>query len=227
MFQKSFKLYSSMEKIMIDKMPTCEELEKASILKNERFSFQIAYELMRGTNMRIYPVKFEIKSELKDYISVNYVEHIPSQMPLFPGSKDDSVISDKPGFYPDALRPLKENVIYPHRGLCDSLWFTVDTMGEVQAGNYEISVEFTYTQPSCTQGEPDTVYTAVKTIYLEIIDAFLPEQSLIFTQWFHCDCLASYYKVEAFSEKHWEIIENFMKVGVKNGHNVIFTPVFM
>lgn len=226
MFQKSFKLYSSMEKIMIDKMPTCEELEKASILKNERFSFQIAYELMRGTNMRLYPVKFEIKSELKDYISVNYVEHIPSQMPLFPGSKDDSVISDKPGFYPDALMPLKENVIYPHRGLCDSLWFTVDTMGEVQAGNYEISVEFTYTQPSGTQGEPDTVYTAVKTIYLEIIDAFLPEQSLIFTQWFHCDCLASYYKVEAFSEKHWEIIENFMKIGVKNGHNVIFTPVF-
>ena len=70
------------------------------------------------------------------------------------------------------------------------------------------------------------MYTAEKTIQLEIIDAYLPEQKLLYTQWFHADCLASYYNVEAFSEKHWQIIENFMKVAVKNGHNVIFTPVF-
>jgi len=226
MFQKSFKIYSSMEKVMLDKMPVCEELESASILKNERFSFQIAYELMRGTNARVYPVSFEIKSDLKEYISVNRVEYIPSQMPLYPGTKDDLVISDKSGFYPDALLPLDENVIYPHRGMCDSLWFTVDTQGKVDSGIYEIAVEFTCAQKTTNEDETDIIHTAVKTLYLEILDAFLPEQELVFTQWFHCDCLASYYKIDAFSEKHWEIIENFMRVGVKNGHNVIFTPVF-
>lgn len=46
------------------------------------------------------------------------------------------------------------------------------------------------------------------------------------TQWFHCDSLAQYYHVEAFSERHWEIIENFARTAVKNGINLLLTPVF-
>lgn len=230
MFQDSFKCYSSMEKVLIDKMPLSEELKYSSILKNERFSFQIAYEFSKDVQNKTfpvwYPVSFEIKSELKDYIKVRKVGYIPSEMPLYSGWKDDAVLCDKPGLYPDALFPMKENVIWPHQNLHDSLWFEVDTGGKVEAGIYEISVEFKHEKKAEKDGEEEGVYIAVKTIQLEIIDAYLPEQKLAYSQWFHADCLASHYKVEMFSEKHWEIIENFMRTAVKNGHNVIFTPVF-
>ena len=39
-FKNSFKLFSSMEKVMPRKMPSAEEVKSASVLKNERFSFQ-------------------------------------------------------------------------------------------------------------------------------------------------------------------------------------------
>lgn len=228
MFKSCFKLYSSMEKVMIDKMPLSEELKSASILKNEVFSFQIAYEFVHGIKKRLYPVSFEVKSELKNYISVHRVENVPAEMVLYTGEewKDDAVISNKPGLYPDILMPLDDNIIYPHETMHDSLWFTLDAKGEVKAGTYDITVEFKYEKKAENDGEEDVLHSASKVITVEIIDAYLPEQSLKYTQWFHTDCIASYYNLEVFSEKHWEYIENFMKVAVKNGHNVIFTPVF-
>ena len=36
----------------------------------------------------------------------------------------------------------------------------------------------------------------------DVINAKLPEQALMCTMWFHCDCLAIYYKVDIFSEEH-------------------------
>ena len=46
------------------------------------------------------------------------------------------------------------------------------------------------------------------------------------TQWFHCDCLADYYRVPVFSEEHWRIIENFVRTAVENGINTLLTPLF-
>ena len=102
----------------------------------------------------------------------------------------------------------------------------MDTKGEVKAGIYNIDVEFRYEKKAVKPEEEDVIHAATKTLQIEIIDAHLPEQSLKYTQWFHTDCIASYYNLETFSKKHWQYIENFMKVAVKNGHNVIFTPVF-
>ncbi len=226
MFTERFKCYSSMEKVMIDKMPQVEELHSASVLKNERFSFQIAYEYEYGIKERLYPVSFEIKSSLAAAITVRSVGYVPSEMPLYPGRQDDAIISDKPGLYPDVLKPIKDNVIYPHRGMCDALWFTVDLDGKYDAGTYDISVEFKYEQKDAAEGEEPKCYTCTKTITLEIIDALLPEQKFLHFQWFYADCIASHYKIDIFSQRHWEIIENFMKVAVRNGHNIIFTPLF-
>lgn len=227
-FQNSFKAYSSMEKVMPQKMPAAEELQSATILKNERFAFQIAYEYVAGINYRHYQVSFVIKSPLKDYIKVSQVEYMPAERLVYnhPWSKDDSIISDKPGLYPDLLTPLSENKVWVEQDICDSLWFELDTRGEADAGIYDITVEFEYRKKSAKEDEEDVVYNAQRTIRLEIINACLPEQKLMYTQWFHADCIASYYKLDMFCERHWEIIENFMKVAVKNGHNVIFTPLF-
>ena len=59
-----------------------------------------------------------------------------------------------------------------------------------------------------------------------MINATLPDEDIYFTQWFHSDCLAQYYNVDVWSDKHWEIVENFARVAAKNGMNMILTPVF-
>ena len=61
---------------------------------------------------------------------------------------------------------------------------------------------------------------------LELIGASLPEQELIFTNWFHADCIASVYGVRVFSEKHWELIGKFMHEAHESGVNMILTPLF-
>ena len=54
----------------------------------------------------------------------------------------------------------------------------------------------------------------------------LPKQTMIVTEWFHCDCIANYYDLETFSPKHCEYIGKFMRAAVDNGINAILTPVF-
>ncbi|MBR4016687.1 MAG: hypothetical protein IKK11_02620, partial [Oscillospiraceae bacterium] len=84
----------------------------------------------------------------------------------------------------------------------------IEPQGNVVAGVYPIVFAFV---------EKDKGEVARVSVEIEIIDALLPKQELIFTQWFYTDCLMQYYGTEAFSEKHWKIIENFMHNARKYG----------
>ncbi len=44
------------------------------------------------------------------------------------------------------------------------------------------------------------------------------------TSWFHCDCIASTYNVEIFSDRFFEIMENYVDKFTMNGLNMILTP---
>ena len=92
------KLISSLEKCFIDETVLLKPaLTSASMLKNERYSFQLCYdnggELVRGA--RDYSIKIE--SPLEKYISVYNVRQIPSYMPCFPEHIDDNYLRTKPG----------------------------------------------------------------------------------------------------------------------------------
>lgn len=68
--------------------------------------------------------------------------------------------------------------------------------------------------------------TCEKTFTLDIIDRNLPKQTLLYTNWFHNDCLCTYYGVEVFSDEYWEIVDKYIKNAVEHGMNMILTPVF-
>ena len=72
----------------------------------------------------------------------------------------------------------------------------------------------------------DGAVTERASLAVHIIAADLPPQELRVTEWFHCDCLADHYGVPVFSERHWEIIGNFVRTAVRNGINMLLTPVF-
>lgn len=159
-----------------------------------------------------------VNSPLKEYITVRRVEHIPVQLPVLRLANDDDYLRKTPGLYPDLLLPVDKSSRVVVTNNLHSMFIEVDTKGKVEAGIYPIELVFT---------SPDTDEVMGKAEFtLEIIDANLPEQELKFTQWFYCDCLMNYYRIEAFSEEHWRIIENFIKTAVRNGINMILTPVF-
>ncbi len=50
--------------------------------------------------------------------------------------------------------------------------------------------------------------------------------TLIHTEWFHSDCLADYYHVEPFGERHWNVLEGQIRLAGELGINMLLAPVF-
>ncbi|MBQ7101085.1 MAG: DUF4091 domain-containing protein, partial [Clostridia bacterium] len=98
-------------------------------------------------------------------------------------------------------------------GWC-SVWFEVEAQ---TAGTDEIEI---------TLYNEENEVKATEKFTVKVINARLPEQELICTHWFHSDCLATWYKVDVFSEEYWQIVENFMKTAKDHGINMILTPLF-
>lgn len=215
-----FTQLSSLEKVMITdyKYPKKEFL-RMSVLKNETASYQIAYTqkleegIFRAPNVDF---KVTVKSPLKKYITLRDVINIPSEYPAYLIPTDDDYISRKPGLYPDLLQPKQRQNVIAVSNQNFSLWVTLKLDGSVDAGVYPIDIIF-----KTAEGE-----TEIKHVDVEIINACLPEQETIFTQWFHTDCIATAYKVKIFSKKHWDLIEKFIKTAVDNGINMLLTPLF-
>ena len=61
---------------------------------------------------------------------------------------------------------------------------------------------------------------------LEIIASELPKQTLTYTSWFHCDCIADTYGVEIFSDRFFEIMRSFVREAAKHGMNMLLVPAF-
>ncbi|MBQ8552126.1 MAG: DUF4091 domain-containing protein [Clostridia bacterium] len=217
------KLMPSTEKCFLDDdIAKKQSLSEISMLKNERLSFQLAY-ILDGTpspNHKYCNIK--IDSPLADKISAFKVESVPVTMPTLAGCTDTDYLRMTPGLYPDLLTPL--NMVLPlpipGAGRLHALLFTVEDVNGIAAGEYPVTVSLTYTLAA--GAEPVTVS---ETLNVTVIDAMLPEQELIHTQWFHNDCIATYYGCEIFSERHWELIGNYMEAAARCGINMILTPV--
>jgi len=214
------KITSSLENCFLDsKIEEFNRLTKMTALKNERISFQLLCSLDDATDPGRALYGLNIEGGLAEYVTVREVMSVPVSMPVVPGAPCDNYLRSTPGLYPDLLIPLR----YSHRvnilryNLC-ALWIEIDLrkVENVKLGEY--SLKF-----SLMRGD---VAVSSDEILIEIIDALLPEQKLKLTQWFYCDCLANYYNCEVWSEKHWEIIENFAKTARDNGINLLLTPVF-
>ncbi len=208
------KLFSSLEKCFLDEdFSKKTEYTEGSCLQNERFHFTVGFG-PDGVSMGRKYMRFEVFSPLADCITVKRVESVPVHKS---GAADENYLRATPGLYPDLLLDIPQNGRIAVSSNFESLYVEVDPQGHYAAGKYPIELRF-------TEIEGDGVESV--TFNLEIIGAMLPEQELISTHWFYCDCLQDYYGTENFDERHWEIIENFMKTAVKRGNNMILTPVF-
>ena len=210
------KIISSLEKCFPDESVLQKEsLTETSMLKNERFSFQVCYDCEETIDSKQI-VYFSVESPLADALRIYKVKYIPSMMPVYRRNYDDHYLRTQPGLYPDLLEPMGERDRLPTSNVLNALWVEIDPQERYPAGIYPVTCVFTD-----EAGER----VAEVSFAMEIIDALLPPQELIFTQWFYTDCLMQYYAVEAFEERHWQIIENFMGNAHRYGMNMILTPV--
>lgn len=201
-------LLSSLVKVFKDSDLNYNEFTTASCLKNERFSFQVAL-IPEEKNAE---VKISINSDLKDSLNLYEVVNIPAKKTGYDNS-DKFHYDLKRKEFPDLLEPLGDTLkLEP--GVASSIWVEFSGNGEF-SGKHDITLVLE-TESGKTE----------KTFSLNIIDNELPKQELLFTNWFHNDCLCTYYKVEPFSDKYWVIFEKFLKNAVNHGVNMILTPVF-
>ncbi len=200
------KLVSSLEKIFPFSDGGFYEINSLSMLIGERTSFQLAINTDE-------PLRFAVDGAEAVKVKSYNIGFVPSKLPFYEDHDDDIVISPD-GYYPDVLYPTENGEIeFVNGGWC-SVWFELESK---KAGVNNIVV---------TLFNEDNDEVGKAEISVKVINAVLPEQELMHTNWFHCDCLATWYGVDAFSEEHWQIVENFMRVGNAHGLNMILTPLF-
>ena len=214
------KIVSSMEKCFADSgIGAFATLTHLSALKNERVSFQLLY--TDDTNDTTLPYRstnfaLQIEGVPQEVVSVRRVDCVPVTIPCLAEGCDDNYLRTATGLYPDLLSPLQYGGVSVMRHQLQSVWIELDINERLPAGEHPITIKLTN-----SSGEAQ----AQNTFTLTVINALLPPQEMIFTQWFHTDCLANYYNVPVWSEEHWRIVESFAATAVKNGINMLLTPV--
>ncbi len=211
------KAVSAMEKCFMDECIDAKSaITTGSALRGEEFCYEIAYTSDEPGHHPKCALRLVIDSPLKDVLTVSQVEQVPVRVPCYNWA-DDNYLRKEPGIFPDLLVPMTPEmpVFVTYREL-KSLFIQVKIPATLAGGDYPITVKF-------LAGE-DVV--AESTVTLHVVDAVLPKTDFIVTEWFHCDCIASYYDLETFSEKHWDYIAKFMKTATENGINAILMPVF-
>ena len=207
------RIISSLEKPRPqDSFNAFPELKKLSALKGERLSFQAIHtNFDEGLQCRGCTSFLTLDGELAKYATVREVECVPIMKPVLQHSKawhiDDNYISKEPGIFPEVLRPLhNKNQVFIVNSILQTLWVEINIPKRIKAGEYTLTLNL-----DTAEGR----HACDTKIVIEIINEVMPDESIYYTEWFYCDCLASYYNVKMWSRRHWEIIENFMRVAVK------------
>ena len=207
---------SSLEKVR-NKDDVKNEVQQVSLFLGEHYSYQIVLEA-EGCSV----TEIEVNSQLSDYINIYSVENSVMDLPVSPENCDDDYITKEPGLMPDLLIPInKQNNKQMFAAGRKVFWVEVCVPESFDSGEYDIEVVFK-TKPTLSKDEPQVMQSVMK---INVIGEVLPKQELLYTQWIHVDCIASIHNVEIYSERHWSLIETYIKTAVELGVNMIFTPV--
>lgn len=199
---------SSLEKILPStKTPPVEKSGKMA--KNEVYSFQLAY--IYDCSLKC--AKLTIDSPIKDFITVRQVDYVPCTSPNT-WAGDDYIISKEPFLCPDVLRPLDKRGVTARYGYWNALWVTVK--GDLPVGKHKIkfTISHEWREPIFCE------YT------LEVLDFQLPCVDFTYTNWFHYDSIANYYKLPVFSKKYNELMYKFINRAIDHGMNMLLIPMF-
>ncbi len=204
---------SSLEKVFANEPKELSPCSGASVLQGEEFAYQL---VLRGGGWGNQEIAWSLSSPLQDCIQVYRVENVPCELAAYPAedAHDENYITLSPGLFPDILRPLETDPLEISAFLNTTLWINISVPEDCPGGEYPVRFS-----AKGNGTEAEALFT------LKVIPACLPRQKLLYTQWFHVDCLAEWYHVPVYSERHWDLIEAYLKEAGKGGMNTVLTPV--
>lgn len=206
------KVVSSLKKIFLkEDISNFKNITDIRAFKGERVSYQI---VLKTSEFQKYILNYELLTPLKN-VEINVVGFVPSECPVYEQKLDEYYITKEPGLFPDVLYPLDKNdniTVYEYTNTI--LWITVEIPYDIKEGKYPVILKLL--------GEDIEKEIGIN---INVEKFVLPESDLIYTNWLHSDCIASYYNLEVFSEEYWNKVEAFMKMAAKTGVNTILTPI--
>ncbi|MBR5246664.1 MAG: DUF4091 domain-containing protein [Clostridia bacterium] len=198
-------ILSSLEKIYHNDIIPTSDFSSFSMLRNEKKSFQVVVECDKD-----FDGKLTIDTPLEHNIYT--VEYIKSDLPMSDNSDDYFRFSDD-GYYPDLLISIYD--IASFRKGYNIFWIEIVSSNEY-VGINKINISL-YDESNLILGD---------CVSVEIIDCDIDFNNFVYTNWFHTDCLASYYNIDVFSDEYWRITKNFLKTAADYGMNCVLTPLF-
>lgn len=206
---------SSLEKIFPDAAAFAPEYTAATALRGERISYQL---VLKREGWGLKKHSWTLNAPPPITAAVYRVANEPCELAAYPWADrhDEDYLSLTAGLFPDILQPLDGGEVEVSGMQNTTVWVELTVPADCPAGQYPI----TFTVEG---DEPDEVTET--TFTLTVIAAELPKQKLLFTQWFHVDCIADYYHVPVYSEEHWQLIEKFLHTAADHGMNMVLTPV--
>lgn len=210
-------LTDSLEKVLGDAAPRPADLiggAHASGFLGEMLSVQVALLLDEADGST---VDVQLSGSAAGLVQLSAVRRVPVSTPA-PEDPDEHYLVTEPGDYPDLLEPLTGTAVQLTPGRWEALWIDVVAEAEADAGEHELTI---------TLRSPDGEHLlAEHTAHLQIHPHRLPPLSVTNTHWFHADSLSTYYGVEVFSERHWELIEAFLASAREMDVNSVLTPTW-
>ncbi len=212
-----FVIASAMDKIFSDWEPEPMEGGMEAFCE-ETVSFQVGYYLGCSAPPSENALYFTVRAEegWDGETLVRKVCLMPGGMVCY-GEHDDDYLSTQAGLYPDLLDTMPQEGLHGIYRQWRSVWIDLIPSKDCKPGCYPVTVE--------VRNRRQELVWSAKTS-LTVLGAKLPKMDFIHTEMLHADCLADYYQTEVFSERHWKLLENYIRYAVKHGINMIFTPLF-
>ena len=212
------KQISSLHKIRELDTLTMNEINKETVLRGERFTYQVSMRTDAPFVGNIY-----IDSPLIDHIKAYKVEQSVMDAPVTDKVQEIGYITTKPGLMPDLLIPIESGDHLTVTVTGKTVWIEVNIPSDMPAGEYKINL--TYHKFDFTNPDAGCDKVVDKTMTIEVLPITKKEQSLIYTRWFYADCIADYHNVPIYSDAHFDLIEAYIKEAVDVGINMILVPI--
>lgn len=232
MVQYEFFLASALDKVFPHQRPQALEDNAAlSCWRGQKAAVQLVFTAQNGAaNMPTQEYSIQVLGA-PGPVRMRRVTLMPAGLSCYENS-DDNYLSKLPGLFPDLLDEMDTPEVLPLPRQYRSLWLTFEIPADAEPGDYHITV---LARPCCHKLQPNGTHFhdphAEQQVFslpvtLKVGRAQLPRQQLLHTEWFHTDCLANYYGMEIFSQRYWQITENFIRAAQEHGVNMLLTPVF-
>ncbi len=219
------KAVSALEKPFADQnISDFTERNSLSALRGERVSFQLIYTYkMDDVEKREWVLYHpEISGTLAPYTNLCAVRNVGVQKPCVgtqAAMQDENYLRTRPGLFPDILTPLGvNNKFVATSEILNSLWIDIDIPADTElSGVQTLTVDIIRNK--------DSEKIASHTYTVDILPVALPEEKVLYTQFLYQNVLSSYYGIEPYSERHWQLMEDYFRVARREGMNTLFTQL--